>query len=345
MFSSTIASARVIPALVGLIAALALVTGLVLAAGAEPLQALAGMAQGAFGDSYALAETLVTAVPLALVALGTAPALRAGIVTVGAEGQLVAGAVLATAVLLQVPALPPAAFLLLGLTAGSAGGLLYALLPAVLRAAYGVSEILSTLLLNYVAGFGLVWLLRGPLRAGVQTATPRSDALPVAALMPKVIEGTRLHWGVVLMPLAALALAYGLRTGGGLRTDLVATRPGLAARLGLSERRAVITTMLISGAAAGLVGWLQVAGLTGTLYPSVGGGLGFTGVLIAYLGGLRPTGILLAALVFAALQTGVEGLQTGTGVPAAIATVIQGLLLFLAATTFGTRLSRGGAAA
>jgi ABC-type uncharacterized transport system permease subunit len=111
----------------------------------------------------------------------------------------------------------------------------------------------------------------------------------------------------------------------------------LAARLGLSEARAVVTTMIVAGAAAGFVGWLQVAGLTGTLYPSVGGGLGFSGILVAMLGGLRPLGVLAAALALGALTTGAQGLQTGTGVPASISVVAQGLLLMVAAVLFRRR--------
>jgi simple sugar transport system permease protein len=308
--------------------------GLVLLAGANPLDAALGMIAGAFGERYEIAETLVSAVPLALVALGAAPALRAGIFTIGSEGQLVVGAIFATAAILALGHAPAAVLIPAGMIAGIIGGMLYALIPALLRAYLNVNEILSTLLLNYVAGYVVTWLLRTAMRTSATVATPRSDPLPPEAIVPKLMAGTRLHWGALAVIVAAVALAWWLRSARGAAYDVFATRPGIAARMGLTEKRAVIVTMLVAGAAAGLTGWLQVAGLTGTLYPSVGGGLGFTGVVVAILGGLRPSGILLAALFFGALVTGANGLQAGTGVPASISTVMQGVLLLVAALAF-----------
>jgi ABC-type uncharacterized transport system permease subunit len=321
----------------GLLLALAVATGLVLAAHAEPIGALLAMIDGAFGSRYNIAETLVQAAPLAIVALGVAPAVRAGIFTIGSEGQLIAGAAAATAAILAIGPAPAAVLLTVGALAGAAGGAAWALIPAILRAYFRVNEVLSTLLLNYVAGYGLVWLLKSSLATHAMVATPRSDPLPANALIPTLLDGTRLHAGVLAVPLAALLLGWWLRSPRGLVYDVFATRPALSLRLGLREPRAVITTMLVAGAAAGFVGWLQVAGLTGTLYPSVGGNLGFSGILVAVLGGLRPLGILAIALVMGALTTGANGLQMGTGVPASLSTVIQGLLLLVAALAFNGR--------
>jgi ABC-type uncharacterized transport system permease subunit len=305
--------------------------------GGNPIDALVAMGEGAFGDSYAISETLVQAAPLAIVALGVTPAVRAGVFTIGSEGQLIAGAAAATAAVLSLGPGAGAWLLPLGLIGGVLGGAAYALPPALLRAYFSVNEVLSTLLLNYVAGFGLTWLLKTKIAAHAAVATPHSDALPAAALIPKLVEATRLHAGVLAAPLAALLLAWWLRSPRGLVFQIFASHRSLAARLGLSEARAVMTTMLAAGAAAGFVGWLQVAGLTGTLYPSVGGGLGFSGILVAMLGGLRPLGVLAAALALGALTTGAQGLQTGTGVPASISVVAQGLLLVVAAVLFQRR--------
>ena len=319
---------RALPAAAALAGAVALLAAL---SGANPAAALGALAYGAFGERYLLAETLVTAIPLALVGLGVLPALRAGVFTIGSQGQLVAGAALATATLHAAPPLPPAALLAFGALAGIAGGAGYALLPALLRAYIGVNEILSTLLLNYIAGFGLLWLLKGPLSTGAATATPRSDPLPDDAVIPLMLDGTRLHWGALTVVALAAGLMYWSRARSGLRYRIFASHRALAARMGLSATRAVATSMIFAGGAAGLAGWVQVAGVTHTLYASVDGGLGFAGILVAVLGRMQPLGVIAAALLFAALTTGAQGLQMGTGVPAAIAVVAQGLVLMIVA--------------
>jgi ABC-type uncharacterized transport system permease subunit len=323
---------RAILAFVVVVVALSLLIAL---AGANPLDALAALFRGAFGERYVLAETLVTATPLALVALGVMPALRSGLFTIGSQGQLVAGAALSTAVIQADAGASAPVLLILGCLSGIAGGLIYALLPALLRAYMHVNEILSTLLLNYIAGYALLWSLKGPLGASVQTATPRSDPLPDNALIGNLLDGTRLHVGVLAVLILAAVIWFWTRTRSGLVYSLFASRPQLAARLGLSTPRAVVLTMLFSGAAAGFAGWIQVAGVAHTLYPSVDGGLGFSGILVAVLGGLNPLGIVIAAILFGALSTGADGMQIGTSVPAAIAIVAQGFVLLAVTLAVG----------
>jgi ABC-type uncharacterized transport system permease subunit len=327
---------------IGLFAATVVV--LIVLAGADPVRALQGLLDGAFGDRYAIAETIVQSVPIAIVALGVAPALRAGIFPVGSEGQLAIGAVTATAAVFAVRGAPAGVALAVGCVAGMLGGAAWALLPAILRARLRVNEILSTLLMNYLAANLVLWLVRTVLGTAEAVATPRSDRLPAEAIIPKLVEGTRLHWGIVAVILGAVALAYWIRSVRGLGYDIFSTHRDLAARMGVREGTAVIGTMLVSGAAAGLAGWIQVAGLQGILYPSVAGGLGFTGVLVALLGGLGPLGIVIASLVMAVLTTGSNGLQTDTGVPASIAVIAQGVLLLGAALVFAARQRRARAA-
>jgi general nucleoside transport system permease protein len=203
------------------------------------------------------------------------------------------GAVTATTAVFAVRGAPASVALATGCIAGMLGGAAWALLPAILRARLRVNEILSTLLMNYLAANLVLWLVRTVLGTAEMVATPRSDRLPAEAIIPKLVDGTRLHWGILAVLLGAGALAYWIRSVRGLGYDIFSTHRDLAARMGVRESTAVIGTMLVSGAAAGVAGWVQVAGLQGILYPSVAGGLGFTGVLVALLGGLGPLGIVM----------------------------------------------------
>jgi ABC-type uncharacterized transport system permease subunit len=328
------------PVVITVVVALGIGALLILLSGENPATAYRGLVDGALGDRYHIGETLVRAVPLALIALGTAPALRAGVFTVGAEGQMAMGALAATATILALDDLPAAVLLPTGLVAGALGGAAWALLPALLRVWWQVNEILSTLLMNYLAAQLLAWLLRTHLRAGGGVATPQSRDLPTAALIPKLLSDTRLHWGAVLVLVAALALAWWIRSTRGFAYDVYGARPALARRMGVADARAVIGTMLVAGTAAGAAGWVQVAGVQGRLYTSVTGGVGFTGVLVAVLGGLAPVGILAASILFAVLSTGADGIQAATGTPASIATVIQAVLLLGAAVAIGLQRGR-----
>lgn len=325
---------RALPALRGMVpvtavvaAAVAVGAVLLLAVGVDPADGYRDLFLGAVGDRYHLSETLVRAIPIAVVALGAVPALRARVFTVGAEGQLAVGALAATVSVLTLDTLPAPLLLAVGALGGAAGGAVWALLPALLRAYARVNEILSTLMLNYIAGFGLLWLLRTALSKPGVISTPSSPDLPDSGRIPTLLSGTRLHWGVVVVLVAAVAVAWWVRSPRGFAYDVYGTHPALAARMGVRSAGAILSTMLVSGAAAGLVGWMQVAGVQGRLYPSVAGGLGFTGLVVALLGGLRPAGVLGIALLFGVLATGSEGLQAGAGVPAPLATVLQALLL------------------
>jgi general nucleoside transport system permease protein len=331
------------PAL-AVLAALAIGGALLAAAGSGPIAGYDALVSGALGSRYGIAETLVRALPLAVIALGAAPALRAGVFSVGAEGQLVVGAIAAAALMGPVGDATPVVALLVPALAGALAGAVWVVLPAVLKVRAQVNEILSTLLLNYVAIGVLTWSLRTWLAGDSTDATLQSDPLPPHAMIPNLLEGTRLHWGIVVAPILAAAVAWWLRTPRGLAHDVLGANPGLARRIGLPPGRAVVRMMAVGGATAGLTGWLKLAGVDGTLYPSVAAGLGFSGILVALLGGLRPLGIIAAALVFGALGAGADGLQIDTAVPASLATVLQGLLLLFVAVGARGRVWRRAAA-
>ncbi|MFJ6652613.1 ABC transporter permease [Microbacterium sp. NPDC091313] len=328
-------------AVVVVVAAIAM--ALILIAGADPLVGLGGLVQGVSSSPYRVGELLVGAVPVAIVALSLIPALRAGVFSVGAEGQVIIGAIAATAATFALQgllggAVPAPLYWIVGAVAGAAGGALFALLPAWLAARWGVNVILSTLLLNYVASGFLGWTLRTWLATGENTATPQSDKLPEAAALPDLIPGTRAHVGVLLVIVAVVVFELWRRSAHATRVRVFAERPALARRLGATPTRTLLSTMLVSGAGAGIVGWMQVAGVNDRLLGSVSGGVGFSGLAVALLGGLLPIGIAVAAVFFSALAVGAVGMQSATGtVPSSIADVIKGVLLLGVAVIAATR--------
>lgn len=331
------------------VAVLVVATVLILIAGADPLTGLQGLIAGVSSSPYRVGELLVGAVPIAIVALTLIPALRAGVFSVGAEGQVIFGAIFATAATLGTAGLfgegvPAPVYWVIGMVSGALGGAAFALLPAWLAERWHVNIILSTLLLNYIAAGFLGWTLRTWLASGENTATPQSQQLPEASALPDLIPGTRAHIGVLLIIVVAVLFEWWRRTSQATRIGVFAERPRLALRLGTTRARTLYGTMLVSGAGAGVVGWLQVAGVNERLFNSVSGGVGFSGLAVALLGALLPGGILLAALFFSALTAGALGIQSATGtVPSSIADVIKGVLLLGVAAVAGVT-ARSGAA-
>lgn len=324
-------------AVIAVVVALAVSAGLILLAGASPGSAASAAVSGAFGSEYQTAETILAALPLAVVGLGAAISLRAGLYSVGAQGQLQMGALAATGVIFALPHMPPPLAVVVGAVTGMLGGAAWAFLPALFRAWRGVNEILSTLFMNYVAADILSYVLRTTLQAP-GAPTSQSRQLPSWALVPKLLSGTRLSWTLILAPVLALGFAWWQRTRRGFAVDVLGTHPDLAARMGLRPGRAIVLTLVASGAAAGLAGWMQVSGVDGVLYLSVAGNLGFNGIVVAILGGNTTLGVLGAAALFGFLTTGGAGLQFATGIPPTIATVLEGVILLAVAVVVGPKL-------
>lgn len=315
------------------LAAGSIVAVLVVGTGGALGPALGGWFRGAFGTGFNLVQTMAYATPLVLIALGVAAALRAGVITIGAEGQMVVGAIVATATALWLGAavswwigLP------VGALAGAVGGALWALLPGLAKVRWGVNEILFTLLLNYIAGYLLQFLLRTTLRDPAGSATPQSAPLPHGMLLPQLPLPGRLHIGAVLVAILVVAVLRWSKSRTAFLIGVYGVRPTLAARLGMTPARAVLSTMLVSGVAAGLAGWMQLAGVDGRLQPGVSAGVGFAGIAVTVLGRGNPLGIVAAAIVYASLTTGANGIQLATGTtPASVGTITQGILLLTAA--------------
>ncbi len=276
---------------------------------------------------WGVSELLVKAAPLALIALGLAPGFRAGVWNIGAEGQLTIGAVAGAGVLLALWPSDAPWVLPLALLAGILGGTAWAWIPAELRIRRGASEILVSLMLAYVAQLLLSALVFGPWRDPEGFNFPQTRLFQVG--LPVLVEGTRLHPGVLLAPLLAVLAWLLLRfTLLGLALSVTGRAPAAAAHAGFDRPRIVRGCLLVAGAFAGLAGILEATGPIGQLVPTLTPGYGFTAIIVAFLGRLHPLGILPAALVVALAYLGGETAQIEAGLPQAVTGLFQGLLLF-----------------
>lgn len=322
--------------------------------GKSPIQAFRVYFVDPLLEGWSLQELAVKACPLALIAIGLSFCFRANLWNIGAEGQFIigglAGAVLGIAThngAMQgavggwwiMPAM---------LALGVAGGALYALIPAILRAWLGASEILTSLMLVYVAELGLDYLVRGPLRDPKGFNFPQSVVFDDVARLPFLVEGERLHAGVLIALLAVVIAAFIFaRSLFGFEIRLVGEAPRAARFAGFSDARLALATFAISGGLAGLAGICEVAGQIGQLQPSISGGYGFTAIIVAFLGRLRPVGILIASLVLALTYIGGETAQVAMKLPQDMTRAYLGLLLMCvlgadAATRYRIRLRIGG---
>jgi simple sugar transport system permease protein len=300
---------------------------------------------GAFGGVDRTAETLMRSVPLVFVGVGAAVALRGGVFNVGGEGQMAIGALVTVLVITPIDTGPVVLVWIIGLLAGAAGGAAWAVFPAVLWAKRGVSEILSTLLLNFITISLMTWLLtRPPLQdPDPYVITAQGAKIEPALQFPVLVDGTRLHLGVILAVIATVIVTFGMRSPAGLRIDVLGSNPSLAAQAGMRPVVARSRLLLFSAAFAGLAGAVQLFGVSHRLTMGLTAGVGYTGVLVAVLGRGRPALTAIAALGFAALTTGGEALER-EGAPRTVVVVVQAVLVVAVALagrqTVPTRRSR-----
>ncbi|MCB0993778.1 MAG: ABC transporter permease [Acidimicrobiales bacterium] len=299
---------------------------ILLVSGRNPLTAYGAIIDGALGSKFAIGETLARAAPLAIVGYGAAVALRAGLVTLGAQGQVIAGAIGALVVAQLLEGAPSVVALPVVALAGALAGAVWVIIPALLRAHLRVNEILSTLLFTEFAALLVQYLLNGPLKED-RAITPKSDAFPENARLGLVLDGTRFHAGVLVAVAVGAVFAFWIRSVPGFRYDLYGENPKLAQSLGVSGKGVIVKSLLVSGAAAGLVGWIQAAGLLDRVYVDIAADLGFFGLVVAFLGGASPGGILAASLLFGGLQAGGLAMQSGESIPATLSDMIQALIL------------------
>lgn len=279
-------------------------------------------------SSWGLQEVILKATPLTLIAIGLIFAIRANRWNIGAEGQYVIGGMLAGAVAIFTHEKSGVWIMPALLAAGVIGGAAYAAIPAVLRNRFGISEILSSLMLVYVAELLLDFLVRGPWRDPRAFNFPKSVNFSDAATLGPIMEGLKLHWGVVFALLAVIVAAVLLsRSLFGFAVSATGEAPRAANFAGFNEKLLTIQVFAISGALAGLAGAVEVSANIGQLQPSIGQGYGFTAIIVAFLGRLNPVGALVAAFALSMLIIGSETAQVMLKLPFDMTRAFMGLLL------------------
>ena len=305
----------------------------VLASGTNPLDAYGALFAGAFTNTNGFPETLVATIPYVFLGLSVLIGFRAGLFNIGGAGQLFLGGIFAAFVGYHLPALPGVLHIPLALLAGMLGGFIWGAIPGLLKARTGAHEVITTIMLNYIAG-GLTDFLvnKGPM-SDVRTASPQTPAMVDTARLPILVPDSRLHIGL-LLAIVAVPLVWLLleRTVVGFRIRAVGLNASAALASGISVGRTMVTVMGISGAFAGLAGAIQVLGVSGVLTPSLSSGVAFDAIAVALLAGNNVWAILPSAFLFGALKGGSSFMQLETQVSADLISVVQAaVIVFVAA--------------
>ncbi|MGB1238790.1 MAG: ABC transporter permease [Pseudomonadales bacterium] len=317
------------PVLAGI---LTLITGAIFfaALGLDPLKALHTFLIAPVSDLDGFAELCVKAAPILLCAIGLSVAFRAQVWNIGAEGQLLMGGLAASAAAVLFIDQDEATWVLpLVLLSGIVGGALWGLLAAVLKTRFNANEILTTIMLNYIALYTLLYFVHGALKDPDGYGFPESALFSDNAILPVLFEDTRMHIGILFALFAVVVIWVLLsRSFLGFQVKVLGMDPQAAKFAGFKHKRLVWVAMLISGALAGLAGAGEVAGPIGQLIPSISPGYGYAAIIVAFLGRLHPVGIFFASMLMALIYMGGELAQIDLNLPLAVTSLFQGMLLF-----------------
>ncbi len=312
--------------IIGVIIGLLIGALLMLIAGADPLEAYKVMLQGALGGKRQITETLLKTAPLLLVGLGLTVAFRARIWNIGAEGQYFVGALFGGIIALYFYHWPRPLLLAAMVLAGIIGGALWASIAAFLKIRFRMNEIISTLMLNYIAILLMAYLARGPLQEP-GGYLPESAKFDTVTRLP-LLGDTRIHLGVLVVFLLVPAVYFLLwKTPLGFRARAVGSKASVAQFAGINVNRIILFVLLFSGAMAGIAGIMEVSTLHFRLKSSISAGYGFSGILVALLGRMNPFGVAIASFFFAALIIGAETMHVLAGLPPELAAAIQAIIV------------------
>ena len=310
-----------------------IVACLVLLSGASPFSVFYLVARGAAGSSFALLETLTRATPLIFTGLAAAVAFRAKLWNIGGEAQLYMGAVATVALGTGLLPLPAPLLLPVLMAAAVFAGAAMLLGPTFLKIRFGVDEVVTTLLLNFIVILLVSLLLEGPLKDPMGLGWPQSQKLIPEARLPRIIQGKRLHVGFIIALAAALFVWFvNVKTTAGYEMRAVGHNAAAARFLGIPVDRVIIMTALLSGGLAGLAGLSEVAGLKGNLTLDLSPGFGYAGIVVAMLALLHPLGVVAAAIFVAGIFVGADAMSRSAGVPSYIAQVMVATALLTMVT-------------
>lgn len=326
---------------ISVIAALIVGAGLVILAGGDPLKAYAALFSGAFLDYWGIASTLVRMVPILLAGLAVIIPMRAGLFNIGGEGQIYMGALMGTLAALNLPETIPVAIRLpVIILAGACAGGLWALIPALLKAYRNVNEVISSLLLSYVA-INIVGAVIRSLLMEPGAPFPYSREVPPDVILPILLPQTQVHAGVAVAIVLALSIAIILkRTTFGLAIEIVGHNPTSARYAGINIKRMIMTSFFVGGSIAGLAGVLEVIGLRYRLFDQFSPGYGLQGIIVAFLASLNPMAAIITALFLAGLQAGAGSMQRTTGLDTTMVEALQGLIVLFVAIGLAFRQRR-----
>lgn len=317
---------------------------LILSVGSDLGKALKGFWKGAFGSTYSIGEVLVKASPLILCGLSVAVGSHSGFTNIGAEGQFYVGATVAATIGMYWTNLPGWLLLPISMVLGFIAGGIWAMIPGILKAKLGISEVLNTIMFNYIATGIVGILLQGVLKAPDQYY-PKSSPIPKDMYLPVILPKTRLHAGLIVALFCAV-LVYVLiyRTYLGFRIRAVGQNPRACLVSGIDVGKSLIISSLLSGGFAGLAGACEIAGLQHRLMDGISPGYGYLAIVAALLGGNHPVGIVFASIGISMLQVGASGMQRNGGVPTSISNILLGglVLLILGRSLIEKKLAKGG---
>lgn len=326
----------VLSAILAIVVSLLLCALLLLSQGVDPIKTFSSIFYGAFGGIENFGASLVATTPLLIASLGVILAYRAGVWNIGVEGQVFLGAMAGTWVGTSFSGLPTFIHLPFALAASMAAGVLWALIPAYMKISKGFNEVITTMLMNYIAAHFLSYAVHGPLK-DPNTFAPQSPAILSTAELPRIFQGTEFHAGFFIgFALVVFCFIFLYKTDWGYRLRVVGFNPEAGKTAGMNSKRIILSSMLMSGALAGLAGGVEILGNQRILLENFGVNIGYNAIAVALLGGLDPIGAFFASIFMGALKNGAIMMQIFMRLPLTLIYVIQSIII-LSILSFSTR--------